>query len=264
MFLYMPTRWRPLTCPCDLEYDGDGWTKTNKKCSLHKEHSGQKLLNAVRKHNIENSPKAKPETFEGEARVNFEPDWMKEVSKNPSLEKISEARFNLESMQQYDPTSREFQYTFSNFLSSARSTFWYLIKEYMDKFVIDTDVFFKDDKYREKNLNRLSQEAQRFVLWYDGRYKQLETEKSSFLIEKRDFNIHHGYVEQIFIIKIGFMVDSDQTKNEYEIPIDPSNVSAFFPENTDFTVIELCNEYLDNIEKLVDECHKKFPLTCVS
>jgi len=54
----MPTKWKPLTCPCEIEYDGERWINTIKKCSLHKEYSGQKLLNAVRKHNIENSPKA--------------------------------------------------------------------------------------------------------------------------------------------------------------------------------------------------------------
>lgn len=257
----MPTKWKPLTCPCEIEYDGERWINTIKKCSLHKEYSGQKLLNAVRKHNIENSPKAEPGTMEFEARANLVPEWKKKVSKYPSLEKISESKFNLESMQQYDPTSREFQYTLSNFLSSSRSIFWYLIKECMDRFSINTDLYFKEVKFMKKNINTLSPEAQRFVRWYNGRYKQLETEKSSFLIKKRDFNIHHGYVEQIFIVKSGLKkVSEEQIKKGYDIALDTNNAAAFFLENKDLPVIEHCKEYLKNIEKLVNDCHKEFPI----
>jgi len=214
-------------------------------------------------HNTEKNPKGTP-AMEFEIGGEFTPDWLNEVAKYPSLEKIAEARFNLDSMKNYNPLDQEFQYTLSNFLSSSRSIFWYLLAEYKAKFGIKRDLYFTNEEYRKKHINSLSPDGQIFLQWYDGKFIQLKKEKSSFLINKRDINIHHGYVEQIFRFRQGpYRATEDQIKNGIEIPIDLNNIDnirAFFLEVNDSTVVDLCKEYLDNIEKLVDECHNKFPL----
>lgn len=253
--------WRSLTCPCEFEIDVDKWISTIKKCNLHKDYTGQKLLNAVRKHNKENSPVIEPGYMLFSVGFDFEPDWMKSLSKLPSLEKILETRHNLESMSRYHPTDKEFQYTLSNFLSSSRSVFYYLFEEYNPKFGIIVEKYFKDKKYREKREGLLSQEAEKFLKWYENRLEDLKKEKSSFLIEKRDFNIHNGYVKQIFRLKQGpYKLHENEIKNGPQFPLDLNNVKPFFPEHENATVIELCNDYLRNIEKLVNDCHNEFPL----
>lgn len=170
----MTTLWKPLTCPCELEIDGERWVSTIKKCNLHKDYSGQKLLNAVKKHNIQNSPAGEKGVIEFQGQAAFEPDWIKQVAKYPSFEKISEAKFNLESMHHYNPTDKEFQYALSNFLSSSRSIFWYLLEEYNAKFGIDIETYFKNEQYREKYKKLLSPEGQRFVQWYDAKFEELK------------------------------------------------------------------------------------------
>jgi hypothetical protein len=255
------TIWRPLTCPCELEIDGDKWIKTIKKCSLHKEYTGQKLLNVVSKHIKENSPSGEAGFMTFFVGLDFEPDWMKSVARLPSLEKINEAKFNLESMKKYHPTDKEFQYTLSNFLSSTRSIIWYLLKEYNPKFGFDIGNYFTNEKYREKRKKSLSLEAEKFLQWYEKKFEDLKKEKSSFLIDKRDINIHSGYVKQIFKLQQGpYRVHEDEIKNGYDIPIDLNKVIPFFPEDEDSTVIELCKDYIKNIENLVNDCHNEFPI----
>jgi hypothetical protein len=254
------TIWRPLTCPCELEIDGNKWIKTIKKCSLHKEYTGQKLLNEVSKHNKENGPPEDPGFMTFFVGLDFDPDWMKSVAKFPSLEKINESKFNLESMSKYNPTDKEFQYTLSNFLNSSRSILWFLLEEYNRKFGFDIGKYFTDKKYREKRKESLSLEAEKFLDWYEKKFEDLKKEKSSFLIDKRDINIHSGYVKQIFKPKQGpYRVHEDQIKNGYDIPIDLKKVMPFFPEDKDSTVIELCKVYIKNIENLVYDCHNQFP-----
>jgi len=187
---------------------------------------------------------------------------LKLVAKRPSVEKIREANFNLEFINKYHPTDKEFQYTLSNFLSSSRSIFWYLLEEYNPKFGLDIEIYFKDPKYREKRDGSLSLEAKKFLQWYEKKFEDLKKEKSSFLIEKRDFNIHSGYVKQIFKLKQGpYRLHEDQIKNKPEFPLDLNNVKPFFPEDADSTVIELCKDYIKNIEKLVNDCHNEFSIS---
>lgn len=213
--------------------------------------------------NTENNPKATP-SMEFEIGGEFIPDWLNEVEKLPSLEKISEARFNLDSMKNYNPIDQEFQYTLSNFLSSSRSILWHLLAEYKAKYGINRDLYFTNEEYRKKHIKSLSPDGQIFVQWYDGKFKQLKKEKSSFLIDKRDITVHRGYVKQIFRFRQGpYRPTEDQIKKGIDIPIDLNNIDnirAFFLEDNYSTVIDVCKEYLDNIEKLVSECHSKFPL----
>jgi hypothetical protein len=159
----MPNIWKPLTCPCELEIEGEKWIRTIKKCRLHKEYTGQILLNAVRSHNKENSPIEEPGIITFFVSFDFVPDWLKPVAKVPSLEKIREANFNLESMSKYHPVDKEFQYTLSNFLSSSRSVFWYLLNEYSSTFGFKIGKYFTNEEYRKKRMGHISSEAEKFL-----------------------------------------------------------------------------------------------------
>jgi hypothetical protein len=76
------TGWRPLTCPCTIEYDDNiNWQNSVDKCDLHKEFTGKTLLEEVLKHNRENSPKGEPNTIEGIWSTDIEPDRLGEVDK---------------------------------------------------------------------------------------------------------------------------------------------------------------------------------------
>lgn len=256
------TIWTPLTCDCKLEYnENQKWVRTIKKCSLHKEYTGQKLLNKVRKHNKEHSQPREPGTIEFKIRANFEPDWLKQVKKIPSVEKINESEFNLKSMQAYVATEREFQYALSNFLNSSRSILWYLLEEYSAKYGFELEKYYKDMNYRNKRIQSLSNEARKFVLWYKSEFKKLKNAEYGFLLDQRDFNIHKGYVSQIFQLEQGpYKFHEKEIKNNIEIPLDLNNVVPFFPQVNHKTVYELCQAYLDRIKELVDTAHNKFSI----
>jgi hypothetical protein len=258
------TVWKPLTCSCEIEFnDGDGnWVRTIKKCNLHKEYTGQKLLDEVRKHNIQNSKRGEPGVMEFYLGVNFEPDWLKQVRKHPSVEKIREAEFNLGCISEHHPTQKEFQYALSNFLNSSRSILWYLLEEYGERFNLEIEKYYKDEKYRSKHQRFLSSEAARFVNWYQSKFENLMNDRCAFLLKKRDFNIHSGYVSQIFKLQQGpYRLHEDDIKRNVEIPVDLDNVTPFFPEANDKSVLEICHDFLTKITQIVNDTHDEFPIT---
>ena len=114
--------------------------------------------------------------------LDFDPDWMKSVARHPSLEKINESKFNLESMSKYRPAHKEFQYALSNFLNSSRSIIWFLLEEYNRKFGFNIGKYFTDQKYREKRKKSLSLEAEKFLHWYEKRFEDLKKDYLFFLI----------------------------------------------------------------------------------
>ena len=252
------TRWRPLTCPCIIEYDENvNWKNTINKCELHKEFTGKTLLEEVMKHNRENSPKGEPNTMEGIIGFIFEPDWRKQVSKYPSNEKLQEAKFNLNMAKEYHSSTREFQYCLSNFLNTSTSILWYLLEEYSRKFEVDIPDYRRNKEYREKYEGKLSLEAKEFLTWYDTEFASLKDDKVGFLLNKRNDNTHAEYVVLIFEQKQPFKINGS---SETEIPVDWSKLYAFFPENKEMNAIESCESFVVRIKLLVDSAHERFPL----
>jgi hypothetical protein len=250
------TRWRPDTCACIIEYDDNiNWRKTIHKCKLHQEFSGKSLLREVLKHNRECNLKGKPDTIEGVLGVDIEPDWLKQVKEYPSNEKLEETRFNLNQLKAYSPMSREFQFCLSNFLSSSSSVLWYLLNEYSRKYRLEIDKYRKDKKYKEARQELISEEAKAFLSWYDFEFTVLQNDTG--LLEKRDINIHKGYVESIFRVRQPFKVGGSAQVN---LPIDWSGLHAFFTEKEDTNVIQLCQRHLDQLKSLVERAHERFPL----
>lgn len=88
-----------------------------------------------------------PDTIEGWLGFDIEPDWLGQVKKYPSIEKLQETRFNFEMLKTYSPMSREFQFRLSNFLNSSSSVLWYLLNEYSRKYRFEIDKYRKDEKY---------------------------------------------------------------------------------------------------------------------
>jgi hypothetical protein len=238
----------------------NNWRRTINKCDLHREMelTGNKLLEEVRKLNREYSPKtAEPDTLEGILGVDFEPDWLKQIRKYPSIEKLQETKFNLETVKAYSPISREFQYCLSNFLNSSSSVLWYLLEEYSRKYKFEIDKYRKDERYAELRRNSLSEEAKEYLSWYDAEFIALQDSSTGFLLKKRDTNIHVGYIELIFRIRQPFKVEGNV---QQEIPVDMSNTFAYFPEDQNTTALELCSTLINLLKSLVDRAHQKFPL----
>jgi hypothetical protein len=259
--LLLLVRWKPLTCGCEIELNDRGnWRSTLYSCDLHKDFSGEALLEEVRKHNRENSPKREPNTMEGWIGGNFEPDWLKQVRKYPSKEKLEETKFNLDMMKLHHPTYKEFQYCLSNFLNSSKSVLWYLLQEYSRKYEFDIGKYFKyrkDKNYAKKHQGAISEEANRFLTWYEGEFSALQNGKAGFLLDKRDINIHKGYVELIFELRQPFKVQGERPT---EIPLDLSKVYAIFPNEEGTKAIELCSSLVERMESLINNTHERFPL----
>ena len=157
----------------------------------------------------------------------------------------------------YSPVSREFQFCLSNFLNSSSSVLWYLLNEYSRKYKFDIDKYRKDEKYRKAHqaLVLVSGELA-FLSWYDSEFTALKND-TGFLIDKRDINIHDGYVEPIFRLRQPFKVKGGI---EVNLPVDWSSVRAFFPEKDNTDVTQRCSIHVGQLNSLVDRAHEKFPL----
>jgi hypothetical protein len=250
--------WKPLTCGCEIELDDLGnWKSTLYKCDLHKNYSGKTLLEEVRKHNREYVPKAEPETIEGTLGFDFEPEWLKEVKKFPSKEKLEETRFNLATMNAYYPIDKEFQYCLSNFLNSSTSVLWYLLEEYSRKYGFDINKYRKDERYKEVHQKLVSTEAETFLSWYNSQFNALKNDKLGFLINKRNDNIHQGYIVLVFKHEQPFKVKG---RVSVDIPLDWSMMYAYFPQNKSIKAVELCARFIERLKSIVDQAHERFPL----
>jgi hypothetical protein len=238
--------------------DKQSFVKTIKKCYLHRELTGKNLFEEVRKYNRENSPKdAEPDTIAGVLGFDFEPDWIKEVRKFPSVEKLVETTFNLETMKRYFQAGREFQYCLSNFLNSSTSVLWYLLEEYSRKYGFDINKYRKDDRYRASHEALVSGEANAFLSWYNSEFTILKNEKEGFLLDKRDQNIHQGYIPLILGVEHEFKYTGSMPK---EMPVDWSKTSACFPENEKIKTVDLCASFVGQLKLLVEKAHARFPL----
>lgn len=236
--------------------------KTIHKCDLHGEYTGRTLVEEIRKHNKENSPQAEPDTLEiAELAVDIEPDWVQEVIRFPTIEKLEETKFDLVLMQKYYPMTKEFQYCLSAFLNSSTSVLWYLLEEYSKKFGFDIVTFHKDEKNRSKIEPKLSLEAKNFLAWYDAAFTEMKNEKTGFMLDKRNSNIHQAYIPLIYSLRQGgYKIRGDEIAKGVSIPADFSKVSAYFPEDRQTKVVDLCGEFLTRLEAFVKEAHQKFPL----
>jgi hypothetical protein len=185
----------------------------------------------------------------------LEPDWLGQVKKYPSNEKLEEASFNLNQLKAYSPITREFQFCLSNFLNSSSSVLWYLLNEYSRKFKFEIDKYRKDENYRKAHQQLVSEGVNTFLSWYDSEFIALQNDTG--LLEKRDINTHKEYVESIFKVRQPF---SERGSSQVNLSIDWSRLQAFFPDKENKDVIQLCQRHLDKLKSLVDKAHERFPL----
>jgi hypothetical protein len=257
-----PQRWAPQTCACIVDIDATGkHLKTINKCDLHKEYTGRTLVEEIRKHNKENSPQGEPDTMEiAEIAADFEPNWVKEVIRLPSVEKLEETGFNLLLMEKYPAVSKEFQYCLSNFLNSSTSVLWYLLDEYNKKFGFEIGTYRKDEKYKNKVEPTLSSEAKNFLAWYDTAFTKMKNGNTGFMLEKRNNNIHQAYIPLVYRLRQGgYKLTGSEIAKGVSIPVEWSKISAYFPEDRQTKVVELCKLFLSNLGAFVKEAHTQFP-----
>lgn len=141
--------------------------------------------------------------------------------------------------------SKEFQYCLSNFLNSSTSVLRYLLEEYNSKFCFDVSTFRKDQKYKIRIEPTLSGEAKRFLDWYDTAFTKMKSEKTGFMLDKRNNNIHQAYIPLIYRLRQGgYKLRSSEIAKGVSIPADWSKVSTYFPEYRETKVVDLCREFL--------------------
>ncbi|MGI8833570.1 MAG: hypothetical protein ACR2IS_13170, partial [Nitrososphaeraceae archaeon] len=133
----------------------------------------------------------------------------------------------------------------------------YLFVEYSKKYGFDIEKYRKDWKYREKHQESVSVEAQAFLSWYDVEFTMLQNEKVGFLLNKRNDNIHQGYIVLVFRVEQPFKVKGSLRE---DLPVDWSKMYAYFPENRDVRAIDLCASFVDRLRILIDKAHEQFPL----
>lgn len=256
--------WKPITCDCEFETQGTEWIKTIKKCQIHKNLTGKKLYQEVQRHNREigksNADPAKGEYIEGWFEAEFEPTWLAGAMKKPTMLKIAEAEYNFKRMTEFHPTNKEFQFYLSNFLSSIRSVLYYFLQEYSKKYDVNFETFFKDLRYRNRVDQSLSNKCKEFIKWYESEYEKLIDNKTNggFLINKRDFNIHTGYVKPIFKFIQPFHYSAKQLKEKQVTPLNWNELIPVFSENHDADMRILCERFMESVKHLVKQVNEKF------
>jgi len=178
---------------------------------------------------------------------------------NNTKKKLEEAKYFLEQMQAYVEDPKKFVFNLSAFLSAARSVTFVMQSEFKSSPGFDD--------------------------WYEDKKKEMANDKDfEFFNKLRVATIHKKPVVPHKKIKIsisetiatsesitirvidkeGNVVSEQTVKSEPQKnkPSQETEVTTkhswYFEERPNDDLLELCNKYIQKIEKLVEECEKQF------
>jgi hypothetical protein len=164
--------------------------------------------------------------------------------------KLKEAKYFLEQMNQAFEDDDIFSYNLSAFWASARSITFYMQKQYAHCAGF----------HKWYSPQQLKMEADRELNYLnEARIAALKTEpvkKGVSRIIQKDFG--YAVEGQNESVKTGDV--NQEIKNEESMAQrSPITVRRFLPEFNDASVIEFCEKQLGKLEKLVRECEERFP-----
>lgn len=167
--------------------------------------------------------------------------------KNPTRHKLDEAYYFLSKMRENFEDDKIFQYNLSAFLNAERNITFYLQKQYGH---------CKD-----------------FYEWYDKKQHEMKQDKElRFFIDARNEDVKEEPIKTIAtrlltktmsycIVKNGKIIGENQ--GEYPSAQDnkekyPKTVYRYFTKYRDIDMLAFCENQLDKLSKIIDECENKY------
>jgi len=163
---------------------------------------------------------------------------------NQTWNKVQEANYFLEKMQQLYEDDNEFDYNLSAFLSAFRSITYYLQKQY-------------------SNYND-------FKEWYmEQQEKMYADPELHFLNKARVENVHKEYVQtgaerslgsaiDMILVKEGESQPEDVQESKINRPTQQRKFRRFFVKYKQFDAIDFCENQMAKIIELVKICENQF------
>ena len=165
---------------------------------------------------------------------------------NHTRNKMQEAIYFLEKMEQSFDDDTTFTYNFNAFLSAARSITFYMQKQYAHH--------------------------EGFSLWYCQKQEKMKKDiELKYLNQARVGALKTEPINKGATREIKFTVDAilskenvpstEQSKEPQSVtPLEnyPKTVRRFFPDFEDLDVVEFCDNQLTKLVELVEECENRF------